>query len=206
MHVVWCGARFRAMTTGFGRLWRRLFPGSNPLRRRSDRVEGGALAVAVLLVALAVPVGVQAGVRVAGAEARQADHLRTTGRPSVAVLLADTPRSTGQEGVGERVPVRARWTTAHGSRVGLIDANAGMTRGSKMRIWVDRQGDPVDAPAHRGQIVIAGIGAGLGLLLGVTLSVWLGWRLVRGVLDRGRLAAWDREWRRIGPRWTHRLR
>ena len=71
-----------------------------------------------------------------------------------------------------------------------------------MRTWIDRSGAVTDPPMdHR---VIVGR-----VLLAVMATCQLSWLvllaaavLVRRVLDRRRLNAWEAEWRASGPLWS----
>ena len=73
-----------------------------------------------------------------------------------------------------------------------------------MTVWIDASGAVTSPPPdHRdiaGDVTIAAMLAGLVTSLLVRASN----RLARRVLDRGRLRAWDAEWRATGPLWTGR--
>ena len=71
-----------------------------------------------------------------------------------------------------------------------------------MPVWIDRSGRAVPSPLQRSDVVdgivlAASLAAGA---VAVVLAV-LGF-LVRWVLDRRRLAAWDARWAVTGPHWT----
>ena len=99
--------------------------------------------------------------------------------------------------------VPARWTAPDGtSRTGQVHAPANAVAGSTVPVWIDRSGRPVPSPLQRSDVVdgivlAASLAAGA---VAVVLAV-LGF-LVRWVLDRRRLAAWDARWAVTGPHWT----
>jgi hypothetical protein len=180
----------------------------NPLRRGTDRVEAVLRLMLVILLVAGVPVAAVAAGRWADHQALHwAQAQRAANHQVTAVLLRDAP-ATGTPGPytsiqGSWVP--ARWQPAGQSpRTGLVYAVAGARKGSTVRIWIDPSGAITDPPpGHRevvGDVCIAVtltcLASGL-----VLLTVWT---LGRRALDRGRLSAWEAEWRASGPLWTGR--
>ena len=178
----------------------------NPLRRGTDRIEAALRLVLMIMVVAAVP----AAAAVAGqradhsalnrAHAQQAaDHLVD------AVLLQQAPATGSPD---PYTSVQTAWALARWqppglpSRTGEVLATAGARKGSTVRTWIDASGAVTDPPLdHRdiaGDVSIAVIATCLvsGLVL-LALSA-----LVRRVLDRRRLSAWDAEWRASGPLWS----
>ncbi|HEY3501276.1 MAG TPA: hypothetical protein VGN37_00660 [Actinocatenispora sp.] len=186
----------------------RLGRGGSALRRPSDRVEGIAALVALLVVLLAVPAGVLVGGHATDRAAASAKQQRTGTYRTTAVLLGDVPvvvGSDGTAGYGARLPVRASWPTRAGERTGQIDATPGLRRGARVPVWVDRSGAVVDPPAGSFQVTATGAATGLGVLIGAIAAVTLFYGGLRIGLDRRRFARWDREWRRFGPRGNRRV-
>jgi hypothetical protein len=193
--------RLAAVKARATRVARGLWPDRNPLRRTLDRLEGllvGGLAVAVLVGAplAAVVAGYAAysyGVR--AAYAQQAAWHRV---PAMLLVAAPTYGYTGYEPM-----VRAQWTAPGGlRRTGEVPAPPGERAGSTVRVWVDAAGRLTEPPLQlwqvRGQAALAAIGAPVVLGL-VLLCAGL---LAHYLLGRRRLAAWDADWRAIGPQWT----
>lgn len=175
------------------RFVRLLGVGRNPLRRRSDRVEGLVLAVAVLVCLAAVPAGIAVGLGVTAHGYRTASRLAATGHPATAVLRADVP--TPPDGaLASDQPVPARWSTAGQARTGTITAPQGLRRGDTVTIRLDAAGRPVPAPEPRDRIVVDGVGSGLAVLFGSVAVALLCTVATRGLLNRRRLAAWAAEW------------
>ena len=191
------------------RLWLRgLWPDHNPLRRMSDRMAAAILAATLLAFLAGAPlVALAAGrwARAAAFEVARSQHAKWRQVP--AVLLGNAP-GTVDIGYGGMVlpEVPARWTAPDGaSRRGWVAVPTGTRAGRTVRIWVDRAGwltgPPLRPDQVTGQQILAMVIAPL-TLAGILFCVGaLGIRAV----DRRRLAAWETEWRAVGPRWS-RLR
>jgi len=181
----------------------------NPLRRASDRVEGIGALLAILLVLAAVPVTVLIGMHIAAERADAAARARADRRPATAVLLADAPAAVGADGMDSTAgtaQVPARWHVAGATRTGTVAASPGLHRGTRVPVWLDRRGHPVSAPPTQSQVAMSSVGTGLGLLFAILAGVGVGWLVLRLILDRARLAAWERDWRRFNPHGNHWVR
>ena len=178
----------------------------NPLRRGTDRVEAALRLAMILLVVVAVPAAAVAAGRWADhyalhrAQAQMAvDHQVT------AVLLRDAP-AIGAPDPYTSVPtawVPARWQPpGQPPRTGEVLALVGARKGSTVRTWIDPAGAVTDPPLEH-RVVVGDV------WLAVVATCLLSWLLllavgvlVRHVLDRGRLRAWEAEWRASGPLWS----
>ena len=178
----------------------------NPLRRGTDRVEAVLRLVLVILLVVVIPAAAVAAGRWADRQAlRQAQAERTADHQVTAVLLENAP-ATGAPDPYTSVQtawVRARWQPpGQPPRTGEVMAVVGARQGSTVRTWIDRSGAVADPPMeHR---VIAGY-----ICFAVMITCVLSWLvllaavlLVRRVLDRRRLNAWEAEWRAGGPLWS----
>jgi hypothetical protein len=111
----------------------------NLLRRRSDRLEALALAAAIVIALVAVPLAVIAGTR----EVDQLTWERLAQEPRLhvsATLVADPvePVTADQH---SSPYARLRWQTSTGaSNETDIAVLSGMRRGDRMRIWVTPDG------------------------------------------------------------------
>lgn len=187
-----------------GRLWRELRPDRNPLRRGCDRAEAALLAALLGVFLVAVPLAaIIGGGRAYGAGMRVERAEQAARHPVPAVLLA-AARERGYEGYKPRVP--ARWTAPDGTpRSGRIMAPPGTPAGRTATLWGDASGQPTGKPLQVADVIgqaivtaivvamIAAAAAGSALVCAAALARW--------VLFRWRLAAWDAEWRAVGPRW-----
>ncbi|WP_405884733.1 hypothetical protein OG762_42200 [Streptomyces sp. NBC_01136] len=174
--------------------WRR-----NPLRRRSDALEAWIVLVAWTLTVLGgVLTGLLATQSVEDGLARQ----RAEWHSVLALLDDDVPKSTASATGADMVWAKVHWTAADGSpRAGQARVSVGSPAGTSVTVWTDAEGRLVTKPATPSQ---AQLRASLvGVLAGVSVGglPFVGGRLIRGRMERRRMAQWDEEWQRIGPLW-----
>ncbi|WP_190197572.1 Rv1733c family protein [Streptomyces djakartensis] len=185
------------------RLWRWR---SNPLRRRSDRVEAWIVLLTWVLVVLG---GAIAGLVAAGAADRALAAQRAKAHAVSAVLTERAPKSSQATTDGSRsdtVLARVRWTAPGGStHTGRTEAEPGAAAGTRVTVWTDRTGELVDAPLNPAEATIQAAATGVLAGTGTGAAVWTVGRLARVRLDRRRLAEWDMEWERVGPQWRKRM-
>jgi hypothetical protein len=188
------------------RLARRLGFDRNPLRRGTDRLEAALRLVMILLAVVAVPAAAVAAGRWADHYAlHRAQVQRAVNHQVTAVLLEDAP-ATGVPDPYTSVQtawVPARWQPpGQPPRTGQVLAVIGAHKGSTVQTWVDPSGAITDPPLERrvivGDVWLAVMATSLMSLL-VLLAAGV---LVRRVLDRRRLRAWEAEWRANGPLWS----
>lgn len=177
-------------------LARRLGIERNPLRRRSDRLETRARIAALLLCAVAVPVAVEAGVLAHHHLSAAAAHEVATRQRHTAVVV-DEPHVSAARSVLVTT-ARVAWTGTSGeTRRATVLAPPGTRGGDRMTVWSTPDG-VVTAPPLSGRDVLAlAVLTGAGLVLGaVALSLVL-LAVLRRLLDRRRLRAWETEWTQI---------
>ncbi len=174
--------------------------GSNPLRRKVDRVEAGIFAGLLVTFLIGAPLlAVAAGWWEHGAAAaeqrsQQSVHLVT------AVLLQDVPDIVAGTGTWDAGAL-ARWTVSDGrSCVGLVLDTVGAKEGSRLSIWVDGSGRQADPPLTgrdvRSRVITAAALAPAAFAITLlAVAIWLRW-----LLNRRRLAGWGASWADIGPR------
>jgi hypothetical protein len=181
--------------------WRR-----NPLRRRSDVVEAWTVLVVAVLLFVVVPlVGVAAGLYAHG-EARTLAAAQRAERHQVrATVIGDPPeRRTVTQGDRDN-PYRAqvRWTEpGEGARTTWARVPLGTRVGDVVSVWLDSRGRAVAPPTDDAAIWQHAITVGLCAAGGAAGAVVLGHAVERRIALRHRLAEWEREWARTGPRWT----
>lgn len=204
----------RGAVRGCGEFWaamrRRLGWDRNPLRRPSDRVGAGISAVMVMVCLVGVPaVALYAGQRVYRADMQTVRVESVARHPARAVLLTDAPSRDGNVtfAAPRRPFVHARWTAPDGTvRTGDIPASPGARTGSVEWVWVDGDGHLTSAPLTPGQARSQSWSAALFAALALILAAAAVRAVARQLLDRRNLAAWEREWAMVEPRWSGRRR
>jgi hypothetical protein len=178
-------------------LVRRIFPGANPLRRRTDYFEPAALLVVVLIAVVTVALAIT----IAQAELRgrlvEVEREQAVKHQVVANVIAEVD---GNDRTAHR-PVAVRWGEPPDERVAVIQLPARAPVTDTVPVWLDQQGQLTAPPLTRAEATQAAGLAGAGVLIGsalVTIVVLIGARLW---VTRRRLAAWAAEWEKVGPQW-----
>jgi hypothetical protein len=181
-------------------------------RRTADRIEDLAtwvlIAAALLLVVVAAGVG--GSVHRDGLARSAAESLQRRQVP--AELLAD------ERPVGSHFrTVAVRWAGPDGlpvtgrvalhpalpaGRAGAPTRPASVVPGDEVTIWVDGTGRPSRPPTTPAQAVQAGVVTAVTMLLLGLAALGGGWAGVRALVARSNDRRWEREWARVGPRWS----
>ena len=195
----------RLGTSWLARLLRGRRLDRNPLRRGSDRAETVVLGALLAAFLAAAPFAAHAAGSWAHASAvRDAQAQRASLHQVTATLVRAAPVLSSY-GSASDFAVEARWRAPDGRvRTGELLVTATMAAGRSTRIWVDRTGRLTGPPLSRdrvtGRVQLAvGVAVG-GLAVLLIVAAWL----VRGGIDRRRMAAWDADWLANGPRWSPR--
>ncbi|MEQ0558012.1 hypothetical protein ABJI51_02930 [Amycolatopsis sp. NEAU-NG30] len=183
------------------RLRHSLLPGRGSVARPSDRVQA-ALPASVLLLSLAAAAGaVLPGIGIHTREAAESRDQTATRYTATATLLDDGPTATtGGRGTspGEPGPARARWLTRNGQwRTGEVAAPAGTAAGNEIAIRLDASGTPAERPLTPAAVAVDAPVIAAGLWAGVVFVLALAYWAVVYLLDRFRLADWQREWAQL---------
>ena len=194
----------RLGTSWLARLLRGRRLDRNPLRRGSDRAETVVLGALLAAFLAAAPFAAHAAGSWAHASAvRDAQAQRASLHQVTATLLGAAPVLSGY-GLSSDFAVEARWRAPDGRvRTGELLVTVTAAAGHSTRIWVDRAGrltGPLSRDQVTGRVQLAvGVAVG-GLAVLLIVAAWL----VRGGIDRRRMAAWDADWLANGPRWSPR--
>jgi hypothetical protein len=182
----------------------------NPLRRRTDLVEGWVCLAALLVILVVGPVigslvsGVaQDALQRAVREQRESRHevtatvVRSLDRSP---LDADPDASSGRD---LRSRVVADWTAPDGSAQHgtVLAAVQKPHRGDHFTLWTDEHGRMVARPLDSATATTHAVLAGIGALLLTAGVVEGGRRLALWRMVRRRYARWDQAWERAGPDW-----
>ncbi len=188
---------------------RRYWLGRNPLRRRSDRLEGTGVAVTLILLLFSVWPAVVMG-RLAYENGLQAERVGPGIRQQVtATLVQDAPDPVlvgGKDnGVAPESHAAARWVTPSGERrTGQVAVPAGAKAGASVKVWIDGRGELTRPPTTHTDTLAGAVTTTLLVIAGAAAALTLGFRGFRWLLDRGRYAAWDASWAEASARWRRR--
>lgn len=181
------------------RSWRRLRTGRNPLARVSDRLEAALLITVCSGLALAIPLGAVVGQWSFSRQVVASARTSLSGHYTTATVLHDTPQPVVlSEGVGAVISTTSapvRWTAADGTEhTGQAGVPSGSRAGTPVALWISATGDPAAPPTSTADAATKGAIAGLFTWLGTSGLLLLAGVVARLILDRRRLAGWDRAW------------
>jgi hypothetical protein len=163
--------------------------GRNPLLRRTDRLEALAMLVALAVSLIAIPLAAAVGIAVYDVrDSRFTQEGRDRHRVLATVLETET------EGVGSTV-VLMRWPVLASERTAPLQLTTQVKVGDRVKIWVDKDGNPVAPPTPTWHAVGDAYGATLAILLFSTITTTSFVTGVRSRLDRERNIQWERELR-----------
>jgi hypothetical protein len=157
----------------------------------------------VLFLIAAPLLGIMTG-RIADGAGLREQHAEQAWHEVHAVLEQNASAGlNSQDGGWDAAWVNARWDIPGGkSRTGVIAVGLDAKAGQRVTIWVTGSGQITHPPLSHDDVldgianaVLATV-AGLAVLLGVAAAV------ARGAANRRRMAAWERAWEIIEPRWT----
>lgn len=179
----------------------------NPLRRRIDRVEAGMVAGLIMVFLITTPVLVALAGHWTRATGTRQQRAEVSWREVPATVQHSAPAQRDDSlGMADTVWKPAQWTAPDGQpRSGWIPVSPRTAAGSTVRVWVNRSGSPTGRPLQRTQL--QGRTAVAGVVTAAVLGIvfYLAGGAGRFLLNRRRLAAWDKAWRAVGPRWTRQL-
>ena len=183
---------------------RGLLPDRNPLRRRIDRVEAYLLAGLFVAVAAGAPLAAQAASHAAYSGALRTEQEQLATRQQVKARLAETAGSTmNGYTLSEDVPTLATWKSATGvPGSGHVLAESGSPKGTVVIIWTTPNGDLANPPLTAAQVAGQGDAGALGAVAGVVVAFLTGTGVVRYVMYRRRMAAWEADWLLTAPTWN----
>jgi hypothetical protein len=181
-------------------------PPGNQLRRRCDRIEKAIVVGLVAFFTLAGPAAaVAAGSLADHSLLRQVRAQRswhqvtaTLAHPQARALQASASNWVMQ-------PVLVTWTAAGRTHSGRIALVAPPGKAGKVPVWVDAAGQLTDPPSASANLHLAVGLAGFAGALAVAVILFLASVASRFLLNRRRMADWDRAWQVIGPEWSRQL-
>ena len=187
-----------------GRMVRGLRPDRNPLRRTCDRAETYVLAGLFVATVAGAPFAAQAANHLAYSGALRAEQIQLATTHQVRAVLTQAAGTTDNAyNLSTDVPVQAAWTTVTGvQRTGDVMALAGSPKGTAVTIWTDAKGNLTSPPLQPSQVAGQGEVAAFGAVVGIGVLFLCVAGIVRYVLARRRMAAWEADWEVTAKAWN----
>jgi hypothetical protein len=165
--------------------------GRDPLVRTTDRIEALALALAVVVSLLAVPIAAAVGTAVHDSR-RHIYAEQTHTRHTVAATVTDVPASQQILRTGTTT-VPARWTAGGAEHTGAVKAQSTAKTGDTVEIWVDNNGAQVPAPTSTTRAAVEAATGALVIWISVAATAATLVTVTRAVCDRIRLTGWQHD-------------
>lgn len=199
------GGRPRPRVSSWSRVINGLRPDHNPLRRPVDRLESLATVALVAVFLIVTPlVAFGAGRWCWDAGAATARAEQTAWHQVGAVVTKGVPKPQNDPyGAVYLAQVPVRWSVGGITHTGQVTTAAGIRTGATVKVWTTASGQLTNAPLAQGQIDHQAFFAGLLAVLGFSLLLGVTALVIRRILQRRRMAAWDAEWRSTGPLWSN---
>jgi hypothetical protein len=181
-------------------------PTGNALRRRSDRIESAIVAGLLALFVLGGPVAaIVAGSLVDHAMLGEVRAEQTWQRVTATLAHPGTPRLQAAASNWVVQSARASWTVGGRTHTGYIPLASSPGKAKTVSVWVNPRGALTGPPSAWADLHLAVGLAAAGAALVLAAVLFLAGLATRLVLNRRRMADWDRAWRAIGPQWSRQL-
>ena len=197
----------RLVRTGrLTRLARRFWMGKSPLRRRTDRIEAWITAGLLAGFLAGAPLASVAAGRWVQHGGLLEQRAQQSWHQVPAVLLKTAPVQRTlylRASLDTEVLALAAWTGPGGRHVtGKVPVAPGTLAGRRLQVWVDRSGQPTGSPLPNSELVRRVLGAQILAPVGLAVLLLGVGGVIRLLMNRRRLAAWETGWAYTGPRWT----
>lgn len=166
---------------------------SNPLVRRSDRLEAMCVVLVAFIAIAAVPVVAHVGGDVHDARAHEIVAHNATLRTVEAQAVNDSAAPIGDALVAPQPAVLAQWNDGDQLRSETIDVHNFVRSGDRLTVWLDADGRPTSPPESPTIAVGEATLAAVALYLAVVGFAAFVFLLAARALHYFRLSAWDRQ-------------
>ena len=134
---------------------------------------------------------------------RQVRQAQLATRHQAQAVLTQPAGTDSTYTLSTAVPVQATWTSATGVRqTGEILALAGSPKGTAVTVWTDAQGNLSTPPLLPSQVAGQGDVAALAAIVAVVALYLCATGILRYVMHRRRMAAWDADWAVTAQTWN----
>jgi hypothetical protein len=178
----------------------------NPLVRTSDRIELLIIALGVLIALVGTACAGALGTAVHDARSRVYLAEAQTRHTAIATAIEDSTPVVGMDD-NAVMRVNARWDIDGTQHTESFIVDGRVKVGDPLKVWVDSEGNRVNAPTPTSQAGLDAIGVASAVWLAVLLTVTGLVCWVRSRLNRRRISGWERDLRSLvndGGRGRHK--
>jgi beta-lactamase regulating signal transducer with metallopeptidase domain len=169
--------------------------GRDPLIRTSDRIEALALALAVVISLLAVPIAAAVGTEIHDSRRLvYADQIHTH-HTVTATISADN--SAQQDWPINTVTVTARWSANGTEHTDEAKATSTAKTGDPIKIWVDKNGAQAPVPTPTAFAAVEAVTGALIIWICVAAAAATLFYITRAMCHRVRLTGWQHDLDRL---------
>jgi len=175
----------------------------NPLRRGTDRLETCLLAGLFVAAATGAPFAAQAASHASYAGARHAQQEQLATRHQVRAVLTQDAAQLSAYTLSANVPTQATWTSVAGvRRSGEVPAAPGSRKGTVVTVWTNGSGYLDSPPLTTVEIADQADAVTAGAVAGTVIAYAVGAGVIRRLLNRRRMTAWDADWLATARTWN----
>jgi hypothetical protein len=168
-------------------------------------VETYLLAGLFLASVATAPFAAQAASDAAYQAALHAQQAQLAARHEIPAVLTTVAQSkVSGYALQSDVAVNASWTSPAGATVtGQVLAPAGSPKGTKVLVWTDAAGNLTSPPLLDTQVTGQGEVAAIATVVGIGVLFLTEAAVVRHLIYRRRMAAWEADWQVTARAWNH---
>jgi hypothetical protein len=188
---------------GLSRAIRGARPDRNPLRRGIDRLETGLLVGLFVAVAAVTPFAARLAGHASYVSASHARQEQLADRHQVRAVLTDDASPISGYSLSAYVLTEATWTSVTGvRRSGEVPAEPGSRQGTPVTVWTDGNGYLDSPPLASAEVGSQADAATTGVIVVAGVFYLAGAAVIRQLLNRRRMTAWEADWLVTAPTWN----
>ncbi|MCV7229047.1 Rv1733c family protein [Mycolicibacterium komossense] len=180
--------------------------GTNPLIRRTDRLEAISIVLIIGLSLIAIPFVNRIGDDISEARMQTISAQQRDWHPVTAVALNDSSAPSAR--FAKPAPVRAQWKEGTQLRTELVPGPVFLKAGAPLTVWLDGSGKIVHPPTTADEVRSSMTSRAWAVWLSAVAAAALVAAGLRRWLDRSRTRAWERELQLLAHNddgWANRL-
>ncbi|MFJ9369674.1 hypothetical protein ACIRRA_35390 [Nocardia sp. NPDC101769] len=150
--------------------------------RKGDRALSSAVLVAVVACLLAVPIALAVGAATYTSAAARL-HARDDGKVAVTATVVTAPV---YDSTHHHYTATVRWNVGDRMREAVAPVGNFVFPGAQARVWLAADGSPVSPPAPPGSAQLYAVGNGIGAVVVIVASAWIGVAVLRCRIEHRR--------------------